>query len=135
VVDWQLQISSVSQVCTSSLSRAFSATVERLYICDYYASRRGDIRVESNHWLELLRPFTSVRSLYLSREIVSRIAPALEELIVERVTGVLPALQTLFLEDVNLSGPVQEAIWSFVSGREFSSHPVAVSRWERKWSD
>jgi hypothetical protein len=138
VVDRQvLSILSVAQVWISSLSQAFSATVERLYICDNHARWRGDIRAENNHWLELLRPFTSVKSLYLSRVIVPRIAPALQELIGERVTGVLvlPALQTLFLEEVNLSGPVQEAIGSFVSGRQFSSHPVAVSHWERKWSD
>jgi hypothetical protein len=133
VVDWQ--VLSVAQVFTSSPSHAFSATVERLYICDNYASWEGDIRVEENHWLELLRPFTSVKSLYLSRVIVPRIAPALQELIGERVAEVLPALQTLFLEDSNLSGPVQEAIELFVSGRQFSSHPVAVSHWERQWSD
>ena len=133
MVDWQ--VSSVAQVCTSSLSRAFSATVECLYICYKYASWRGDIRVESNHWLQLLRPFTSVRSLYLSRVIVPRIAPVLQELTGERVAGALPALQTLFLEDVNLSGPVREAIGSFVSGRQFSGHPVAVSHWEGKCRD
>jgi hypothetical protein len=132
VADWQ--VSSVAQVCTS-LSQALSATVERLYICGDYARWRGDIRVENDHWLEFLRPFTSVKSLYLSRVIVQRIAPALQELIGERVAGVLPALQILFLEDLDLSGPVQEAIGSFVSGRRFSSHPVAVSHWERKWSD
>jgi hypothetical protein len=136
VVDWQ--VSSLAQVCTSSLSQAFCATVERLYIYDDYASWRGDIQVEKNHWLELLRPFTSVKSLYLSWDIVPRIAPAFQELVGERVpwTGALPALQTLFLEDVNLSGPVQEAIESFVSGRQFSSHPVAVSHWKKEdWSD
>jgi F-box-like len=129
VVNWQ--VSSVAQVSTL-LSQAFSATVERLYICDDYAYWRGDIRVVNNHWLEFLRPFTSVKSLYLSRVIVQRIAPALQGLIGERVAGVLPALQTLFLEDLKLSGPVQEAIGSFVSRRQFSSHPVAVSQWNKK---
>jgi len=133
MVDWQ--VSSMAEVYTSSLSQAFSATVERLYICDNFARWRGDIRVENNHWLELLRPFTSVKSLYLSWVIVPRIAPALQELSGERVAGALPALQTLFLEDLDLSGPVQEAIGSFVSRRQFSSHPVAVSHWERKRSD
>jgi hypothetical protein len=132
VEDWQ--VSSVAQVCTS-LSQAFRATVERLFICEDYAYWREDIRVENNHWLELLRPFTSVKSLYLSRVIVPRIAPTLQELIGERVAGpgVLPALQTLFLQVLDLSGPVQEAIGSFVTGRQFSGHPVAVSHWERKW--
>jgi hypothetical protein len=55
VADWQ--VSSVAQICTSSLSQACSATVEHLYI-DNYGRWRGDIRVENNHWLELLRPFT-----------------------------------------------------------------------------
>jgi hypothetical protein len=135
VVDWQLPSEALAQVWTSSLTQAFTATVERLYICDNHANWRRNIPVENNHWLELLRPYTSVKSLYLSRVIMQRIAPALQELIGERVAGVLPALQTLFLEDVDLSGPVQEAVGSFVSGRQFSSYPVAVSHWERKWSD
>jgi len=132
-VHWH--VSSAAQVCTSSLFQAFSPTVERLYICDSHARWQGDIRLETDHWVDLLRPFTSVKSLYLSQVIVPRIAPALQELIGERVVGVLPALQTLFLEDLNLSEPVQEAIGSFISGRQFSSHLVAVSRWEKMWSD
>jgi hypothetical protein len=128
-----LQVSSVAHVCTSALSQDFRATIEHLYICDDDVFSRGRIRVENNHWFELLRSFTSVKSLYLSRVVVPRIAPALQELIGERVAdpGVLPALQTLFLEDLNLSGPVQEAIGSFVSGRQFSGHPVAVSQWNK----
>jgi hypothetical protein len=131
VADWQVSPVTVAQVCTSSLSQAFSSTVERLYIYGDYAYSRGDIRVENNHWLEVLRPFTSVKSLYLSRVIVPRIAPALQGLIGESVAGVLPALQTLFLEDLSLSGPVQEAIGSFVSGRQFYTNPVAVSQWNK----
>jgi hypothetical protein len=126
------RVSSVAQVCTLSLSQAFSAAVERLYIYDDYANWQGYIRVEKSHWLELLCPFTSVKSLYLSRVNVRRIAFALQELVGERVAEVLPALQTLFLEDLNLSGPVQEAIWSFVSGRQFSGRPVAVSLWNKE---
>jgi hypothetical protein len=131
VVDFQ--VSSVAQVCTLSLSQAFSAAVERLYIYDDYANWQGDIQVEKNHWLELLRPFTSVKSLYLSRVNVRRtsIVFALQELIGERVAEVLPALQTLFLEGLNLSGPIREAIRSFVSRRQFSGRPVAVSQWNK----
>jgi hypothetical protein len=136
VVDWQVSPVTVAQVCTtSSLSQAFSSTAERLYIYGDYAYSRGDIRVENNHWLEVLRPFTSVKSLYLSRVIVPRIAPALQGLIGESVAGVLPALQTLFLEDLSLSGPVQEAIGSFVSGRQFYTNPVAVSQWNKLQKD
>ena len=130
------QVSCVAQVFTSSLSQAFSATVEHLYIYGpNHAYQRGDIQVEDNYWLEILRPFTSVKSLYLSREVVPRIAPVLQELIRGGVTGVLPVLQTFFLEDLDLPEPVQEAIMSFVSGKQFSSHPVAISHWKKKWYD
>ncbi|KAI0279651.1 hypothetical protein BGY98DRAFT_1144284 [Russula aff. rugulosa BPL654] len=127
------RVSSVVQVCTSSLSLAFSANVERLYICDNYSSWRGDIQVENNHWLEFLGLFTSVKSLYLCRVIAPRIAPAFQELIGERIAGVLPALQTLFVEDLDLLRPLPEDIGLFVSRRQFSGHPVAVSHWDG-WS-
>jgi hypothetical protein len=128
-VDWQ--VSAMAQICTSSLFQAFSATVDRLRIYDDYACWQGDIQVEKNHWLELLRPFTSVKSLSLSWDIVPRIAPAFQELAGERAAGALLALQTLFLED----GDLQEALESFISGRQLSGHPVAVSHWEGKWPD
>ncbi|KAI0279649.1 hypothetical protein BGY98DRAFT_1096028 [Russula aff. rugulosa BPL654] len=133
VVDWP--VLSVAQVCTSSLFQAFSATVEHLYICDEYDSSWRDIQGESNRWLELLRPFTSVKSLYLSHVIVRCIVPALRELVGEKVAEVLPAMKTLFLPDFDLLGPasVPEAIRSFVSGRQFFGRPVAVSHWRRKY--
>ena len=127
------RVSSLVQVCTSSLSLAFSATVERLYICDNFSSWRGDIQVENNHWLEFLGLFTSVKSLYLCRVIAPRIAPAFQELVGERVAGVLPALQTLYVEDLDLLRPLPEDIGLFVSRRQFSGHPVAVSHWDG-WS-
>jgi hypothetical protein len=42
---------------------------------------------------------TNVKNLHLSREFVPRITPALQELVGERVTEVLPALGTVFLEE------------------------------------
>ena len=124
-----LQVSSVVQVCTSSLPQAFIATVERLYICDDSACWGGDNQVENNHWLELLRLFTPVKSLYLCQVIALRIAPAFQELVGESVAELLPTLQTLFWEDLDLLGPLPEDIGLFVSRRQFSGHPVAVSHW------
>jgi hypothetical protein len=71
-----------------------------------------------------------VKALYISREFVSKIAPALQELVGERVTEVLPALQTLLFEEPLSSGPDQEAVEEFISARRLASHPVAVSLWE-----
>jgi hypothetical protein len=82
---------------------------------------------ENAQWLELLHPFTAMKNLYLSKEFTPRIAPALQELVGERVVEILPALQRLFLEEVNPAGPVQEAIEKFVAARQLSGHPIVVS--------
>ena len=81
----------------------------------------------------ILHPFTAVKDLYISREFVPRIASVFQELVGERVTEVLPALQTLFLEEPlpSESGSYQEAIGQFVASRQLLSHPVTVSLWNR----
>jgi hypothetical protein len=128
--DWQL--SSLVQICSSSFPQAFIPTVEHLYIIEVgYCDWQND--VEKSQWLELLRPFYAVKYLYLSRRFVQRVAPALQELVGERETEVLPSLQTLFLEEISLSSvSVQGIIEQFVAARQLGSHPIAVSRWERK---
>ena len=127
--DWQL--SSLPQVCSSSFPVAFIPTVEHLYICEgKYWQPRWQNDIEDSQWLEVLRPFTAVKYLYLSHEFTSRIAPALQELAGE----VLPSLQTLFLEDLHPSRPasVQGAIGKFVAARQLAGHPIAVSHWDGK---
>ena len=127
--DWQL--SSLAQVCSSSLPQALIPAVERLYIIqDRTFPLHWQDDVESSQWLELFHPFTAAKDLYISSEFTPRIAPALQELVGERVTEVLPALQSLFLEDLLPPGPVQESIGQFVAARQLASHPIAVSRWE-----
>ena len=120
------QVSAAEQVCTSSLPPI--PTLEDLYILEF-PSRRPHWQddVESMLWLELLRPFVAVKNLYISKEFVPRIAPALEELVGARTTEVLPRLETLFVPGRQPSGPLQEGIEKFVSARQLISHPVAVS--------
>ena len=123
--DWQL--SSLAQLCSSG----FIPTVEHLYI-DHepsYLLSQGDI--ESSQWLEVLHPLTAVKEFYISQEATPHIARTLEELVGGRVTEVLPALQTLFLEEELLSRPVYESIGKFVAARELAGHPIAVSHWIR----
>jgi len=122
--DWQL--SSLTQVCSSS----FLEAVEHLYICEAkYKKPRWQDDIEGSQWLEVLHLFTAVKYLYLSREFVSRIAPTLQ--LQELAGDVLPSLQNLFLEDLHPSEPVQGAVGKFVAARQFASHPLAVSRWDR----
>jgi hypothetical protein len=126
------RFSSLTRVCTSSLP-PFS-TLENLYINEFepaYSNRR----VENMPWLELLRPFRAVKNLYLSEDFAPYIVPALQELVGERTTEVLPVLQKIFLGGRRRSGPVREGIRQFVATQQVTSHPVAVSRWFRQWDD
>jgi hypothetical protein len=83
-------------------------------------------------WLEMFHPFTTLKNLYVIKEFAEAIAPALQELVEEeRVTDMLPALESLFLEVIQPSGPIQEAIGDFVAARQLAGHPITVSLWER----
>ena len=127
-IDWQL--SSLVQICTS-LSPLFSV-VEHLRIgIDAFSSLpRWEDDIENGQWLDLLRPFTVAKNLYLSWKIAPRIVTALQELIGESVTSVLPALQRLLVEKLNILGPVQEVIGQFVAARQLAYRPIAVSHWD-----
>ncbi|KAI9442080.1 hypothetical protein F5148DRAFT_1153908 [Russula earlei] len=82
--------------------------------------------MEITQWLELLDPFTAVEDLRLSDNIAPHVCRALEELAEERVTEVLPALENIFLSDLQRSGSGPKYIEGFVDARERSGHPVAV---------
>lgn len=123
----------MAQVCSSSFPQDLIPSLKHLYFCnDQYPQLLWQDDIESSQWLELLHPFTAVRDLYLSREFVPRIARGLQELVVENVTEVLPALQSLYLEELPPSVPVRKAILQFVEARKLSSHPIAVYRWKGK---
>lgn len=126
------QLSAMAQLCNSPLP-PFS-DLESLQIRD------GEIggsywqdNMEHSRWLDLVGPFSSVKNLYLSRNIVPRVALALRELTGERVTEALPALQNLFLEGHRTSGPAHEAIMRFLTARWLSGYPVAVHSWDGRW--
>lgn len=126
--DWH--VLSMAQICNSILP-AFS-TLEHLYISDRGRTQQrwhGDI--ENSEWLELLRPFTAVKSLYLAEEHTPHIIPALQEVVGERVPEVLPALEYLFLEKPYQSGFVQKAIEKLIAVRRLSNHPIVISLWQR----
>jgi len=128
--DWQL--SSLEQVCRSSLPLMFG--LERLDIHeDKYWGPHWRDDMESTQWLALFHPFIAVKDLYLSEQLALRVAHALQELARGRTTGVLPVLHNLFLEGLQQSGSVREAIGKFVAARQLSDCPtVTVNRWERR---
>jgi len=108
-------------------------TMENLYIDGNLYSPlvwKGDI--ENTKWLDLLLPFTAVKNLYLSKLFSPRIALALQELTGGRTTEVLPALQNVRLEGFKPSEPtIQGGIAQFISARQLTNHPIAISVWDR----
>ena len=122
-LDWQ--VSSMVQVCTSCLP--LLPTLDLHISGDPHYRRHLQGNVENALCLRLLRPFTSVKNLYLSEEIARRIVPALQELVGDRATEVLPALQNIFLEEGQQSGPVQEGIQQVVAVRQATDHPITIS--------
>ena len=90
-------------------------------------------KVNNALWLELLHPFTGVKNLYLSEEFARRIVPALKELVEGRMTEVLPTKEIIFLAGLVPSKTFQEGIGKFVATRQVTTHPVAVSHWDRSY--
>ena len=119
---WCWRVSSFAQFCSSALPPF--PTLERLEIRK--ESEHWQDSVGNTEWLEILRPFTSVKNLVLSDKAAGYLAPALQGITVESVTGTLPALENLSLKASARSGPIQEAIAQFVATRQFSGRPVAV---------
>ena len=124
--DWQL--SSIEQLCNSSLHPL--STVKNLYIEHRFSGLvwKNDA-IGNTLWLQLLRPFTMARNLFLSKEFSSGIAAALEEFVGDGTTEVLPSLQNIFVEGLEPSGPFRENFGPFVAARQLFDHSITVSCW------
>ena len=126
-LDWQL--SSLEQVCTSCLPPL--SMLENLYFDDPQADWT-DI-IDDELWVELLRPFSAVKRLFLSDKAASYVGSALQELVEGRTTEalptILPTVQTIFVKWLEPSGYLQEGIGQFVAARQVSGHHIDVSDW------
>jgi hypothetical protein len=128
VSDWQLSF--LRQICTMSL--CLLLTTEKLYIKeDEYSPPNWKDDIENTEWLDLLLPFTAVKNLYLSTQVLQRIAPALQDVTGGRTAEVLPALEKVFLEGFHSLKRVPEGIGKFISARQLTTRPVTTSIWKR----
>ena len=127
----QRQFPCLAQFCRSPLFPL--PTLEDLNIDGCSVQHQRD-NAENTRWLELFRPFTSVKNLFLSKDFAPRIAPALQRLVGEGATEVLPTLENVFVEEFQPSGHVHEAIEQFVAERQLSARPIVVSSWDRTGS-
>jgi hypothetical protein len=90
------QVSSTAAVCRELST--FLSRVERLDLRVSSNLVRQDELVPTNQqWLGLFKPFITMQSLFVSKELESLVSPALEELTRERTAVVFPKLRTLFL--------------------------------------
>ena len=129
------QLSGLAQACSSLLLPLPSLECLRLDMykaeSEHWSIPWQDV-VESAQWMELLRPFITVRDLVLADPVVLSVASALEELVGEQGTEILPLLQTIFLEGFQSSSPVPEGIVKFIAARELYGRSVIVRRQERE---
>ena len=120
------QLWSLEQVYTSCLPPL--STLEDLYIYEVtYQQPDWPDDLGNMPWLELLHRFPTVKNLYLSQEIASRIVPALRESVGSTTTEVLPVLQNISFGGLQPRGPVLEGIEQFVAARQLSGRPITVS--------
>ena len=121
------QVSYVAQICTMCLPPLLTVENFKFDVYEVYPKLDWINDVENGQWLELLRPFTAVKNLYLSEEFQSKIASALQELVGGRTMEVLPSLQNIFFQRSEPPQIFQETIGRFVAARQLSGHPVAIS--------
>ena len=80
-------------------------TVEHLYIyrpSGPYLPSLWEHDLGNIQWLEVFRPFPAVKNLYVCKDVAQCIGPALQDLVGERATDLLPALGNLVLEELQL---------------------------------
>ena len=127
VPGWQL--SSPAQICTTSFP--LLSTTENLFICEAYGLQVDwKDNAQNIQWLELLLPFTAVKNLYLSKQFAPHVVSALQEITGDGTTAVLSTLENLYLEGFEPSESVEEGIERFISARQLTNRPLAISVWE-----
>ncbi|KAI0291091.1 hypothetical protein BC826DRAFT_1106068 [Russula brevipes] len=124
------QVPSMALVC-SQLS-PFVSLIERLDLILIYPhfDLQTEDTAESTQFLDLVRPFTAIQSLYVPERLVPLVVPALQGWIGERATEVLPNLRDLFLGGTTISGTIRRAIQPLLAARQLSSQPIAIHLWE-----
>jgi len=116
-IDWQ--VSHIAQVLSH-----FSATLSTVIHLKLEVQLEGGRQLNGTDdidWLHLLRQFSTVQTLHVSRELARHIALALEDIAGEMVVQVLPSLHL-----VHVVGQPASSVEKFVAVRWLSGRPVTV---------
>ena len=121
------QVSHIAQVL-GHMSAKLSNVVHLKLKVDYHDVRlKGTDDVE---WILLLRQFSALQTLHLSRELAEYIALALEDIPAEMVNEVLPSLDLICV-----AGQPASSIEKFTAARRLSGHPVTVIETEKEFDE
>jgi len=122
--DWQ--VSSMAQIC-NALGQVFSA-VEHLTLEHRVHSQSSEEHhdVDRIEWRNLLRSFSSVKTLRFEDGLVEELSRCLQLEDGELPLELLPELQELTCLG---SGDAGDAFTSFVDSRQNAGHPVTLSPW------
>ena len=117
-LDWQ--VSHLADVL--SQSSAVLPNVHNLYIYEEFLPPRWEGEMDDIEWLALFRQFTALETLHISNQHTKHVAHTLNNVAVEMVSEILPALRLLFLED-EPAGRVEK----FITARQLAGlPPVAI---------
>jgi hypothetical protein len=125
--DWQ--VDSIAQICTHILP--LCSSVSSLDVkC---RTTNGPLEIQPDdldptQWIELFNSFPSVQTLTIPGKLEPFVAAALQGLTEESAAEVLPALQNLSIVGTMTDTAAQQDIQSFVTARQHSDHPIALSR-------
>jgi hypothetical protein len=117
-LDWQ--VSHIAQVLGQiSATSGLSNMVHLVIDSDEISLRPEDM--DDIEWLQLFRPFSSVQTLFVSRELAGHVSRSLDDIPEGTVTELLPALDMLCLEDQPVS-----SVHKFITARSESGRPVTT---------
>ena len=117
-IDWQ--VSHIAQALNQISTTSVLSNILHFAI-DSDSISRGPDNMDDIEWLQLLRPFSSVQTLFVSRELAGHVSRSFENTAATMATEVLPALDMVCLE-----GQPMTFAHKFISARWESGHSVTT---------
>ena len=126
-IDWQ--VSHIAQALNQISTTSVLSNILHFAI-DSDSINCGPEDMDDIEWLQLLRPFSSVQTLFVSRELAGHVSRSLENTAATMATEVLPALDMVCLEDQPMT-----FAHKFISARWESGHSVTTVDTERAFQE
>lgn len=129
---FRLKIACARDWHTSRLVQVFALSLPSIHMVDHlyiYPSRHSSPVYQG--YKRFFHFLTGVKNFYISEELTECMAFELKDLARERVANVLPALECIFLENLQPSKTDQERYRQFAAARQLLGRPVTISTWNK----